>query len=47
MDTHITEPPGCCPLEQAAEVVDVAVNAAIGAEADQVQTATVGQQSIG
>ena len=45
--TYVLDPPGCSPLQQSAQVIDMAVHPAIGAETHQVQTATIGQQPIG
>ena len=47
MNRHIVQPPAGGPVQQAGEVIDVAVDAAVGAEADQVQGAAIGQQCVG
>ena len=47
MDADILEAPSGGPAQQAAQVVDVAVHSAIGAEPNQVKGLAIGEQLVG
>lgn len=47
MDADVAEAAPCGPLQQTAEVIEVAMHAAVGAEADQMERAAVDQQGVG